>query len=111
MPTPTPMRVCLVCVGRSYLIRIFHLLSTPDPIIIAPNPMIPSFRTRPPMFPSWHLDILTQPPNPLSVSLPHDYTAHKYLDRPNALKRHLALARCLIQTQCRAQLVLADSLR
>jgi hypothetical protein len=57
------------------------------------------------------LDILAQPPNSLSVSLPHDHTAHEHLDRPNALKRNLALARGLVQTKRRAKLVFGHSLR
>jgi hypothetical protein len=54
---------------------------------------------------------LAQPPDPLSVSLPHDYTAHKDLDRPDAFERNLALARGLVQAQRCAELVLRHGLR
>jgi hypothetical protein len=49
---------------------------------------------------------LAQPPDTLAVSLPHDHTAHEYLNGPDALKRDLALASSLIQAKRRAQLVL-----
>lgn len=42
--------------------------------------------------------------------MPHDNTAHEHLDRPDTLKRDLALACCLVETQSRAELVLADGL-
>jgi hypothetical protein len=58
----------------------------------------------------WHLDVLTQPPNTLSVSLPHNHTAHEDLDRSDALERDLALASGLVQTERRAELVLGDGL-
>ena len=57
------------------------------------------------------LDVLAQPPDPLSIPLPHNHAAHEDLNRPNALKRHLALARSLIQAQHAAQLVLRDGIR
>jgi hypothetical protein len=60
--------------------------------------------------PCHSLDILAQPPDTLSISLPHDHTAHEHLDGSNALKRHLALARSLVQTQCSAELVLRHGL-
>jgi hypothetical protein len=56
------------------------------------------------------LDVLAQPPNALSVSLPHDHTAHEHLNRSNALKRHLALAGSLVQAECRAKLVFRHGL-
>lgn len=56
------------------------------------------------------LDVLAQPPNSLSISLPHNHTAHEDLNWPDALKRHLAFTRCLIQTQHTAQLVLGDGI-
>jgi hypothetical protein len=59
---------------------------------------------------SRHLDILAQPPNTLSISLPHDHTAHEHLNRPDALKRHLALASGLVQSESRAELVFRHSL-
>jgi hypothetical protein len=76
----------------------------------------PSLLSALPPTPSSHvqtnpLNILAQPPNPLSVSLPHDYTAHEDLDRPDALERNLALARGLVQAQRCAELVLGDGLR
>jgi len=45
------------------------------------------------------LDVLAEPSNALAVSLSHHHTAHEYLNRPDALERHLALARCLVQAQ------------
>lgn len=45
------------------------------------------------------LDVLAEPSDALAISLSHHYTAHEYLNRPNALERHLALARCLVQAQ------------
>lgn len=51
------------------------------------------------------LHILAQPTNSVSIALPHNHTAHEHLDRPNALKRHLAFAGRLVQAQFVAQLV------
>ena len=45
-----------------------------------------------------------------ALTLPHDHTAHEDLNRPDALKRHHALAGCLVQTKLRPQLVLRDGL-
>jgi hypothetical protein len=45
------------------------------------------------------LNILAQPPNPLPIPLPHNHAAHEDLNRPDALKRHLALARRLVKAQ------------
>lgn len=56
------------------------------------------------------LDVLAQPPNPLSVPLPHNHAAHEDLNRADALERHLTLARCLVQAQHAAQLVLGDGI-
>lgn len=44
-----------------------------------------------------------------ALTLPHNNTAHEDLNRPDTLKRHLALASSLVQTQLVAQLVLAHS--
>jgi len=51
---------------------------------------------------------LAQPSNALSVSLPHDNTAHEHLDWSNALKWHLAFAGRMVQAKCGAQLVFTD---
>lgn len=42
--------------------------------------------------------------------MPHDNTAHEDLDGPDALKRHLTLACCLVQTELSPQLILGDGL-
>jgi hypothetical protein len=57
------------------------------------------------------LDILAQPPDPLAVPLPHDDAAHEHLDRPDALERHLALARGLVHAELVAELVLRHGVR
>lgn len=46
-----------------------------------------------------HLDVLAQPSDTLAVTLPHNHTAHKDLDWPNALKWDLALASRLVQAE------------
>lgn len=56
------------------------------------------------------LDILAQPPNPLPIPLPHNHAAHEDLNGPDALERHFALARRLVQAQHAAQLVLGDGI-
>jgi hypothetical protein len=60
--------------------------------------------------PRYPLNILAQPPDTLSIALPHHHTAHEDFNRPDALERNLALARRLVQTQGCAQLVLGDGL-
>jgi hypothetical protein len=57
-----------------------------------------------------NLHVLAQPPNALTVSLPHHHTAHEHLNRPDTLKWNLAFARRLIQTKGAAQLVFRHSL-
>lgn len=52
------------------------------------------------------LDVLTQPPNALSVTLPHHDRAHEDLDRSDALQRDFALARSLVHAQLVAELIL-----
>jgi len=42
------------------------------------------------------LDVLAQPSDTLSVSLPHDHTAHEDLNRADTLERYLALTGCLV---------------
>lgn len=56
------------------------------------------------------LDILTQPPDALSVALSHHHGAHEDLDGSNALQRHLALARGLVHAQLVAELVLGHGI-
>jgi hypothetical protein len=57
-----------------------------------------------------NLHVLAQPPDALTVSLPHDHTAHEHLNRPDTLKWHLALARRLVQAEGAAQLVFRHGL-
>jgi hypothetical protein len=99
LPTPTPI------VHRSCI----HL-TPPHRSPFAPLPITSLVCWLRPEHQPSPLDILAQPPDSLSVSLPHDHTAHEDLDRSNALKRHLALARGLVQAQCRAKLVFRYSL-
>jgi len=54
------------------------------------------------------LDVLRQPADSLTVALSHDNRAHENLDRPDALERHLALARCLVEAEFVSELVLGD---
>lgn len=54
------------------------------------------------------LDVLRQPSNGIAISLAHDNGHHKDLDRPDALQRHLALPRRLVQAEVVAELVLGD---
>lgn len=54
------------------------------------------------------LDVLGEPANAVTVSLAHDYRAHKHLDRADALQRHLALASRLVQAELVAESVLGD---
>lgn len=55
------------------------------------------------------LDILAQPSDTLTVTLPHDNTAHEDLNRPDALKRHFALSSGLVESESSTELVLRDS--
>lgn len=43
------------------------------------------------------------------LTLPHNNTAHKHLNRPKSLKRHLALPRRLVHPHSGAQLILRNS--
>ena len=45
------------------------------------------------------------------LTLPHDHTAHKHLDRPDAFKRYFSLASCLVQTELMSQFVLGHGVR
>ena len=45
------------------------------------------------------------------LTLPHDHTAHEDLNGPDALKRDLALAGCLVKAKLSSELILRDSLR
>ena len=73
-------------------------------------PFFNSLAPSPPCLPP-SLDILAQPANAITITLPHDNRAHENLNRPDALQRDLALARRLIQAQLMSQLVLADRIR
>lgn len=44
------------------------------------------------------------------LTLSHNNTAHEYFDRPDPFKRHLALARCLVQTKLVSKLILAHGI-
>lgn len=87
---------------QSYIISASDLLPIPAS---TPMPCPPCLD-----YPCLALDILAQPPDALSVSLPHDHTAHEHLDGSDTLKRHLALACGLVQTKRRAKLVLRHGL-
>jgi len=74
-----------------------------------PAPIVPlpqSFPT--PCSPINHLHKLTQPLEPLPISLPHDHTTHEHLNRPDSLHApaRLALPCRLIQSQAMPELVL-----
>jgi hypothetical protein len=45
------------------------------------------------------------------LTLPHDNTTHKNLNRPDPLERHLALPRRLVQSQLMSQFILRYSVR
>jgi hypothetical protein len=92
--TPTPVRTI---VHRNHINRTaFSFVLPPTPLDL--HQQLPS------------LHVLAQPPDTLAVSLPHHHTAHEHLDRPNALQRHLALARRLVQAEGAAQLVFRHGL-
>lgn len=57
---------------------------------------------------SCRLDVLRQPADSLTVALSHNNRAHENLDRPDALERHLALARRLVEAEFVSELVLGD---
>lgn len=44
----------------------------------------------------------------IQLTLSHNHRAHEDLDGPDALQRHLALARCLVEAELVAQLLLGD---
>lgn len=52
---------------------------------------------------------MRQPADTLAVTLSHDNTAHEHLDRPDSLKRDLALTSGLVETKLVTELVLTDS--
>lgn len=56
------------------------------------------------------LHVLRQPPETLPIPLPHNNTAHKHLDRPDTLTRHLTLPSSLIQIQSITKLILGNGL-
>lgn len=47
----------------------------------------------------------------VGLTLPHNNTTHKQLNRPNPLKRHLPLPSSLIQTELVTELILTHSIR
>lgn len=53
---------------------------------------------------------MRQPADTLAVTLSHDNTAHKQLDRPDTLERNLALTSSLVQTELVTKLILADGI-
>lgn len=57
------------------------------------------------------LDILAQPTNPITITLPHNHTAHENLNWSDPVKRDLALPCRLIQPQLMSQLVLGHGIR
>lgn len=57
------------------------------------------------------LHILGHPPKSLSVSLPHDNTAHEYLNGPYPFAWHLALSSGLVQSKLHPQFIFRDGLR
>jgi hypothetical protein len=101
LPTPTPIvhRSCIHHLAPSTLWLLSFTSRHVTPIWLVQN----TLQVLP-------LDVLAQPPDTLSVTLPHDHTAHENLDRSNALKRYLALASGLVQAECRAKLVFRHGL-
>lgn len=57
---------------------------------------------------SLHLDVLAQPPDGLTVALPHHNRAHEDLHRSDALQWDLALAGRLVHAELVSELVLGD---
>lgn len=43
-------------------------------------------------------DVLAEPADTLAITLSHNHTAHENLNGSDTLERHLALARCLVET-------------
>jgi hypothetical protein len=99
LPTPTPVTEHLGCVRQSYIVAASTATFAPTSQLACPDQSVHGA-----------LDILAQPSDTFSVSLPHDNTAHEDLNGSDALKRHLALASSLVQAQSRAELVLRYSL-
>jgi len=54
------------------------------------------------------LDVLREPPEGLSVTLPHDDGAHEELDGSDSLEGNLSLARSLVDAELVAKLILRD---
>lgn len=99
------MTVHLVCVKNKLTIihSWLHLYARASPPHYAP-PL--SFH-----FLCVDLHILAEPADTVAVALSHNHTAHEDLNRSDALERHLALARRLVQTQLMAQLVFGNGVR
>ena len=54
-------------------------------------------------------NVIRYPPKSLEISLPHNHTTHKDLNRPYSLQRHLALARRLPKAQLVSEFLFTNS--
>jgi hypothetical protein len=122
--TPTPMRLSLLCAitfihhnipSTATSCGLLHA-STLN-YVHAPDSSSCPITLRPTAETIWYsrlvqlrLDVLAQPSDTLSVTLPHDHTAHEDLYGPDTLKRDLALSGGLVQSKSRAELILGDSI-